>query len=85
MLVRDAGRADPPLTYPDEPLYDAIRTMLTRDVGRLPVVERSDPTRIVGYLGRAEILGARLRLHDEEERRERGPSLFAPRVPETPA
>ena len=72
------------VTYADEPLHDAIRTMLTRDVGRLPVVERSDPSVIRGYLGRAEILGARLRLHEEEELRERGPSLFAPRAPGTP-
>ena len=85
MPVGEAGRANPPVTYPDEPLYDAIRKMLTRDVGRLPVVERSDPRRIVGYLGRAEILGARLRLHEEEELRERGPSLFARRAPESPA
>ncbi len=84
-LVADAGRADPPVTYPDEPLYDAIRTMLTREVGRLPVVERSDPRLIRGYLGRAEILAARLRLHEEEELRERGPSLFDTRAPESPA
>jgi H+/Cl- antiporter ClcA/CBS domain-containing protein len=83
MPVGEAGRANPPVTYPDEPLHDAIRTMLSRDVGRLPVVERSDRTRIVGYLGRAEILGARLRLHEEEEQRERGPGLFAARLSRT--
>jgi H+/Cl- antiporter ClcA/CBS domain-containing protein len=83
MAVIEAGRADPPLTYPDEPLYDAIRKMLARDVGRLPVVERSDPKQIRGYLGRAEILGARLRLHEEEELRERGPGLLGPRVSRT--
>jgi len=85
MLVGEAGCSDPPLTYVDEPLRDAIRTMLKRDVGRLPVVDRSDATRIRGYLGRAEILGARLRLHEEEEVRERGPSPFSVRLPETRA
>ncbi len=81
MLVGEAGNAHPPLAYPDEPLHDAIRTMLASDVGRLPVVDRADPRRIRGYLGRAEILGARVRLHDEEEHRERGPGFFAARQP----
>jgi chloride channel protein, CIC family len=85
MRVGEAGRKDPSVTFPDEPLHDAIRTMLKRDVGRLPVVERADPRRIVGYLGRAEILAARLRLHDEEDVRERGPNPFSARVPDSPA
>jgi hypothetical protein len=40
--------------------------MLTRGIGRLPVVERNNPTRIVGYLGRAAILSARMKVHEEE-------------------
>ena len=47
--------------------------MLKRDIGRLPVVERSGSGRIVGYVGRADILAARMRLHEEEELREKGP------------
>lgn len=57
---------------PDEPLHAALANMLSRDVGRLPVVDRSDPTRVVGYLGRAAILSARMRLVHEEHHRERG-------------
>jgi H+/Cl- antiporter ClcA/CBS domain-containing protein len=70
--VLAAGSSTVIVTYPDELLRDAIRKMLKNDVGRLPVVERSDPARVVGYLGRACILAARLREHEEEDVRERG-------------
>ena len=46
--------------------------MLKQDIGRLPVVSRNDPHRVVGYLGRSSILAARLREHQEEQIRERG-------------
>jgi hypothetical protein len=46
--------------------------MLERDVGRLPVVERKNPGCVVGYLGRAAILSARMKFHEEENIRQRG-------------
>jgi H+/Cl- antiporter ClcA/CBS domain-containing protein len=67
------------LTYPDETLQTAVGKMLKRDIGRLPVVERSGSGKVVGYLGRADILAARMRLHEEEELREKGPILAAAR------
>jgi CBS domain-containing protein len=73
--VLEAGTADPIVTYPDETLHDAIERMLRHSIGRLPVVERATPDRVVGYLGRADILAARQRRRDEEEHRERGPLL----------
>ena len=72
MTVLAAGRQQLVLTYPDELLHDAVAKMLKHDVGRLPVVRRDDPARVLGYLGRACILEARLRLHREEDMRERG-------------
>lgn len=60
------------VTYPDESLHDAVMKMLRNDVGRLPVVSRQDPRRLVGYLGRAEVLAARLRRLEEEFVREPG-------------
>jgi hypothetical protein len=36
------------------------------------VVERNNPTSVVGYLGRAALLSARMRLHEEENIRQRG-------------
>jgi H+/Cl- antiporter ClcA/CBS domain-containing protein len=71
MTVAEAGSTQLSVTHPDEPLHAALTKMLTRDIGRLPVVERNDPTRAVGYLGRAALLSARMRLHEEENIRQR--------------
>jgi chloride channel protein, CIC family len=70
--VLEAGQANLEVTYPDEPLHTAINKMLRRNVGRLPVVERDHPKRVVGYLGRAAIIAARMRVLDEEVVRQRG-------------
>ena len=56
--------------YADETLHDVIGRLLRHGIGRLPVVAREDQRRIVGYLGRADILAARARFHEEEEVRE---------------
>ncbi|HVU23739.1 MAG TPA: chloride channel protein [Opitutus sp.] len=74
----EISSAAPIVTHPDATLAGALEKMLAHDIGRLPVVDRADPGRIVGYLGRAEILAARLHQHREESRRERGPLLRAP-------
>ena len=67
--VEAAGSTKLVVTYPDELLSEAVAKMLHQDVGRLPVVERSDERKAVGYLGRAAILDARSRrLHDEHFR-----------------
>lgn len=71
MTLIEAGNRDPVVAYPDETLHDAIARMLKHNVGRLPVVERRQPRRIAGYLGRAGILEARQRYHCGEELRER--------------
>ncbi len=72
--VRDSGSSTSRLvvTYPDETLSEASDKMLRSDVGRLPVVERANPKKIVGYLGRRNIMAARLRRMEEEQVRERG-------------
>ena len=70
--VLDAGSRDLIVCYPDEILHDAATRMLRNDIGRLPVVSRNDAHRLVGYLGRANLMTARLRQLDEEQLRERG-------------
>jgi signal-transduction protein with cAMP-binding, CBS, and nucleotidyltransferase domain len=70
--VLEAGQRELIVTYPDETLYDAIAKLLRNNIGRLPVVERASPKKVVGYLGRAGILAARQRYHREEDIRERG-------------
>jgi len=67
--VEQAGSTKMVVTYPDELVSEATAKMLHRDIGRLPVVERDDVQKVVGYLGRAAILSARTRrLHDEHIR-----------------
>ena len=70
--VLEAGTRALVLTYPDELLEQATQKMLEHDIGRLPVVSREDPTRLVGYLGRAGIMAAWLHATGEERTREPG-------------
>ena len=70
--VLEAGSQHLIVTFSDEVLYDAITRMVHHDIGRLPVVRRDNPQKIVGYLGRASIMTARLRRHEEEHHREAG-------------
>jgi CBS domain-containing protein len=70
--VLDAGSRNPVVTYPDELLHDAVDRMVRHGVGRLPVVERADHTRLVGQLGRSGIATAWRSLLEEEEEREHG-------------
>jgi H+/Cl- antiporter ClcA len=72
MTVLEASSRDLVVTYPDETLNDAAEKMLRYNMGRLPVVERADNRKIVGYLGRPQVLAARLRRLDEEQVREPG-------------
>ena len=80
MSVLEAGTKDVVVTYPDELLHDAVAKMLRRNIGRLPVVERKEPSRAVGYLGRQGIMAARLhRLEDEHVREPGWASRFSRR------
>lgn len=72
VTVIEAGTPDPIIAYPDEYLHDAVARLLDGDVGRLPVVARDDNRRLVGYLGRAAIIEARLRRITEETQRDAG-------------
>jgi H+/Cl- antiporter ClcA/CBS domain-containing protein len=72
VTVLDAGSRKLIVTYPDEILQEAVIKMLRNDIGRLPVVDRQDPQRLVGYLGRAGVMSARIRQHEEEHVREQG-------------
>ena len=72
MRLLEAGSRKLIVTYPDETLHDAAARMLRNNIGRLPVVDRKDPQRVVGYLGRPGIMAARLHRLDEEHVREPG-------------
>ncbi len=72
MSVQEAGKTHLVVTYTDELVSEAAAKLLRFDVGRLPVVDRADERKVVGYLGRASILAARLRRYQDEYVREEG-------------
>ena len=72
MTVLEAGSRNVVVTYPDEVMHEALAKMLRHNIGRLPVVERKEPRRVVGYLGRPGVMAARLRRLEEEHVREPG-------------
>ncbi len=56
--VSQACTRHPETAYPDESLSAALRRMSRRDVGRLPVVSREDPRKLLGVLRRADVIHA---------------------------
>ncbi|UCH51727.1 MAG: chloride channel protein [Chloroflexota bacterium] len=44
--------------YPDESLHDVVQNLGAKEVGRIPVVDRKDPSRLVGVLRRYDIVKA---------------------------
>ena len=69
--VIEAGSHDLIVSFPDEVLHEAAAKMLRNNIGRLPVVSRQDSHRIVGYVGRSNLMAAHLRQLEEEHIRER--------------
>ena len=69
--VLKAGSHDLIVAFPDEILYEAAVKMLRNNIGRLPVVSRSDPHQILGYLGRSHVMAGRLRQLEDENLRQR--------------
>ena len=72
LTVLEAGSKDLVVAFPDEMISEASDKMLRNEIGRLPVVERGDPRKLVGYLGRNGVMAARLRRLHEEHVREPG-------------
>jgi CIC family chloride channel protein len=72
MTVLDAGSHEPIVAYPDELVHDAMHRMLRHSIGRLPVVSRKNPQKMVGYFNRASLLGAWTRQIEDERLREHG-------------
>ncbi len=73
--VGEITNTNPVVVYPDEPVWHALKIMGMKDIGRIPVVDRNDPTRLVGMLRRVDIIRAyqrgiqkRLESHTKEDR-----------------
>jgi CBS domain-containing protein len=57
--------------YPDEPLRVVMNRMAATGLTSLPVVDRGNPRRLVGNITLRDMLKARVRHLEEEQRRER--------------
>jgi chloride channel protein, CIC family len=69
MSVLDAGTRSLVVAYPDERVFDAVSKMLANNIGRLPVVDRKNPHRLVGYINRSNVMSTwRGHLHEESQR-----------------
>jgi len=58
LKIRDIASRRLVVTYPDETVHQALDKMYVKDVGRLPVVDRRDPTKILGIISKHDILKA---------------------------
>jgi CIC family chloride channel protein len=58
LTVNDIATKSPIVAYPDQSIYDALAQFGGRDVGRIPVVERSNPKKLLGVLRRHDITRA---------------------------
>jgi len=58
LKVKDVMTKSLVVTYPDETIGDALQRMAVRDIGRMPVVDRDDPTRLLGAVRRTDITRA---------------------------
>ncbi len=70
--VLEAGSSNLVVAYPDELVHDVMHSMVNHDIGRLPVVSREDPHKLVGYFNRSCLLTAWSRQAQDENVRERG-------------
>ena len=68
--VLEVGSTDLIVTYEDELLSEAVIKMLANDIGRLPVVDRNDKHRLVGYIDRSHVMTGRMRWYEDENLRE---------------
>ena len=58
LVVADACTRDLLVAYEDESMGAVLQRMSTRDIGRLPVVARDNPRRLIGVLRRTNVIRA---------------------------
>jgi CIC family chloride channel protein len=70
--VVEAGSRSVVVCYPEDGVFEALTKMLRNRVGRLLVVSRDDPHKVIGYVSRASVMSAWNRHFDDESLREHG-------------
>jgi CIC family chloride channel protein len=58
LTVNDIATKSPIVAYPDQSIHDALAQFGGQDVGRIPVVERDNPKKLLGVLRRHDIIRA---------------------------
>ena len=58
LTAGDIATKSPVVAYPDQSIHDALAQLGGRDVGRIPVVDRSNPKKLLGVLRRHDIVRA---------------------------
>jgi CBS domain-containing protein len=76
-LVGDLVRRSAVVIYDDSSAREAADHMVRERVGRLPVVSRSDPRRVIGIVSRSDLLEAHERRLHARHRVERTIDLAA--------
>ena len=69
--VKTIVRTDPIVVYADDPLRVVVYKMAETGLTRFPVVERGPEPRLLGMIALDDLLKARTRNLDAEQRRER--------------
>jgi len=72
LRVEDIATKSLIVAYPDQSLYEALIKLGAKDVGRIPVVDRNDTTRLLGILRRHDIIRAYRKKLGKSVRRDRG-------------
>ena len=72
LKVKDIATSPPIVAYPDQSIRKALLQLGARDVGRIPVVDREDRTKLLGILRRHDIINAYRKKLEESTRRGRG-------------
>jgi chloride channel protein, CIC family len=76
LSLREVIKRPPVVAYADNSLREAADHMVVEEVGRLPIVRREEPTRVVGMLTRSDLLGAHRQRMTDARKSEQGFGLF---------
>ncbi len=68
--VKDLLKRPPAVVFEDSSLREATDHMVREGVGRLPVVARNNPGRVVGIVTRSDLMAVHVRRLDAERRGE---------------
>jgi predicted transcriptional regulator len=78
--VRGRVKRPPVVVFDDSSLREAADHMARERIGRLPVVSRDDPERVIGMLSRSDIIESHVRRLQAEHVDRKKPRLSLPGI-----